>query len=102
LTEADLRFAILIGANLKGAKLVYSDFTCADLRQASLIGANFWGTRLRKAQIESNNRLAALPFQLLGLLVFPVQRRLREGKARKEKLQKQRAEELLQTVRPRK
>jgi uncharacterized protein YjbI with pentapeptide repeats len=102
LTEADLRFAVLIGANLKGAKLIYSDFTCADLRHAQLIGANFWGTRLRKAQMESNNRLAALPFQILGLIVLPVQKRFREAKLRKENLHKKRAEELLQTVRPRK
>jgi hypothetical protein len=52
--------------------------------------------------MKGNTRFAVLPFLILGKMIFPIQKRLREGKIRKEKLKQKRAEELIQSVRPRK
>ena len=82
-TDADLRFAVLIGANLKSASLKHANLICADLREAQLIGTNFWGASLRKSKIEGPSRISILPYMLLGKIFFPIQS-LEEKTARKD------------------
>ncbi|WP_198479162.1 pentapeptide repeat-containing protein [Listeria monocytogenes] len=61
LSYADLSCANLRGANLRGANLSYADLSCANLRVANLRGANLRGANLSYADLScANLRVANL------------------------------------------
>ncbi|MBO0084252.1 pentapeptide repeat-containing protein, partial [Listeria monocytogenes] len=78
LSYADLSCANLRGANLRGANLSYADLSCANLRVANLSRANLRGANLRGANLSyADLRRADLNWinwrDVVGLTVIAVQ-----------------------------